>query len=421
MRPSEEAPSDFQDYTLVAVIAVAAYLGQHPLGERHGLPGMAQRYGQDAAALEQVFEYIIASVNNYRETYMRMQALQASGALDDDGGAMERSPRDRSGRGHPTGGLMAAMSDLDGFAAKLNAILQADLTAAAMAAGPLDLPPINLLGALGAMAGDVATPAAATEMEALSKNLRGLQEQVALLDRVQNIRVKNIQEEYQRFMERVRAKAQSAIDQANTGYSQQRNVLMSRFDALVTFVTQQHQVATAAAQRAAAAAAVGGPKDGALAGVNPAMNMHMLSQSMASQILAMQANMAAVAAAAAGAKQGGAPAAMAQHHAAVAAAAAAAHQAHQAQQQQQFNLAQIFNMPEADLKQQIDHMEAVLRSGGGQGMEGHLAMLQAAMAHQAATAAATAQQQQRTNAPAANGPPAASAQPVSHAYELVVR
>lgn len=42
-------------------------------------------------------------------------------------------------------------------------------------------------------------------------------------------------------MERVRAKAQSAIDQANTAYSQQRNVLMSRFDALVAFLTHHQQ------------------------------------------------------------------------------------------------------------------------------------------------------------------------------------
>lgn len=54
-------------------------------------------------------------------------------------------------------------------------------------------------------------------------------------------RVKNIQDEYQKYMERVRAKAQSAIDQANTAYSQQRNVLMGRFDALVAFLTHHQQ------------------------------------------------------------------------------------------------------------------------------------------------------------------------------------
>jgi hypothetical protein len=238
MRPSEEVPSDFQEYTLVSVAAVAAYLGQHPLGERHGLPALAAKYGQETAALEQVFEYIIASVNNYRETYMRMQQLQAAGALDEDGhgGVYERSPREatvptgRGGRGsHPTAGLMTAMSDLDGFAAKLNAILQADLTAAALAAGPLE---IGVIPGITDGSG---------EADLLNKNLRAMQEQIALLDRVQNIRVKNIQEEYQRFMERVRAKAQAAIDQANTAYSQQRNVMMTRCETLVAAASQQQQ------------------------------------------------------------------------------------------------------------------------------------------------------------------------------------
>ena len=54
MRPPAEAPSDFQDYTLVAIVAVAAHLSQLALGERYGLPALAQRYGQDVDALEQV-------------------------------------------------------------------------------------------------------------------------------------------------------------------------------------------------------------------------------------------------------------------------------------------------------------------------------------------------------------------------------
>ena len=41
---------------------------------------------------------------------------------------------------HPAAGIIAAMSsDLDGFTTKLNAILQADLTHAAAAAGPLEV------------------------------------------------------------------------------------------------------------------------------------------------------------------------------------------------------------------------------------------------------------------------------------------
>ena len=38
----------------MAVVAVAAHLSQHNLGERYGLPALAKRYKQDVDALEQV-------------------------------------------------------------------------------------------------------------------------------------------------------------------------------------------------------------------------------------------------------------------------------------------------------------------------------------------------------------------------------
>ena len=94
------------------------------------------------------------------------------------------------------GNILAAMSDLDGFTAKLNAILQADLTHAALAAGPLEVAP-NLMQQLGSVlaveggaggggggAGGLSSP----DTDALLKQLKALQEQVALLDRIQNIR-----------------------------------------------------------------------------------------------------------------------------------------------------------------------------------------------------------------------------------------
>ena len=368
MRPSEEAPSDFQDYTLVAIIAVATYLGQYPMGEQHGVPTLARKYGQDSSALEQVFEYIIASVNNYRETYMRMQALQEEGALEEDE-TIEKI-NDGRRRTHPTGGLMAAMSDLDGFAAKLNAILQADLTAAAMAAGPLDAGPITLAGPVD--------PDSAAEIESLLSKLRNIQEQVALLDRMQNIRVKNIQDEYQRFMERVRAKAQSAIDHANTTYSQQRNVLMTRFDSLVNYISKNHQplqthsnenqqatVTSMSVTKSQSSPPQQHDLQQNSVSVNP---MNMLSHSMASQLLALQANMAAAAAAAAGGgKLGAMGAPTAQQQANLAAAFAA---------QQQMHV--ISQMSEADMKAQIEQLESLSKSGV-QGLDQQVNMLQAAM------------------------------------------
>lgn len=64
--------------------------------------------------------------------------------------------------------------------------------------------------------------------------------QVALFDRIHNIRVKHIQEEYQKYMERVRSKAQSAIDLANTNYQTHRAMLTARVDAMVAYLQQQY-------------------------------------------------------------------------------------------------------------------------------------------------------------------------------------
>lgn len=55
-----------------------------------------------------------------------------------------------------------------------------------------------------------------------------------------SIRVKHIQEEYQKYMERVRGKAQAAIDQANSQYQSSRNMLTARVDALVHFLQTRH-------------------------------------------------------------------------------------------------------------------------------------------------------------------------------------
>lgn len=64
--------------------------------------------------------------------------------------------------------------------------------------------------------------------------------QVALFDRIHNIRVKHIQEEYQKYMERVRSKAQSAIDQANANYQHHRAMLTARVDTMVHYLQQQY-------------------------------------------------------------------------------------------------------------------------------------------------------------------------------------
>ena len=56
-RPEGEGASDFQDYTLIAVIAVAAHLtgGHQGQQQQPYLSALARRFSQDAAALHQVF------------------------------------------------------------------------------------------------------------------------------------------------------------------------------------------------------------------------------------------------------------------------------------------------------------------------------------------------------------------------------
>lgn len=53
-REEREPPSDFQDYTLLALVAVACYLSDTDLGERNGLTVLGQRYNQDIEPLQQV-------------------------------------------------------------------------------------------------------------------------------------------------------------------------------------------------------------------------------------------------------------------------------------------------------------------------------------------------------------------------------
>ena len=54
MRPEGEASSDFQEYTLVALFALAAHLAGGVAAETASLPAMARYYKQDLEVLQQV-------------------------------------------------------------------------------------------------------------------------------------------------------------------------------------------------------------------------------------------------------------------------------------------------------------------------------------------------------------------------------
>ena len=66
MRPINELPSDFQDYTLVALIAVAANLSAHQLGTDPGIQALAAKYHQSVGDLKSVFNHIMGELAEYR-------------------------------------------------------------------------------------------------------------------------------------------------------------------------------------------------------------------------------------------------------------------------------------------------------------------------------------------------------------------
>ncbi|KAL0025228.1 hypothetical protein WJX77_008845 [Trebouxia sp. C0004] len=259
LRPEGEAASDFQDYTLVAVIAVAAHLCGSHVGDHHFIAALAQRFSQDSSALQQVFEYILSTVARFRHSHTRMMSILGEHVMSHGGtystGLPEGqsrqagehivvrvdSERPSSAEHHhavaqPPSVIMN--SDMEAFGNRLNAIVNADFYAAALAVGPVDVP----LGPLQALSAHLPADnsAQAAHTEEILKQLRQMQEQVALFDRIHNIRVKHIQEEYQKYMERVRSKAQSAIDQANANYQHHRAMLTARVDAMVHYLQQQY-------------------------------------------------------------------------------------------------------------------------------------------------------------------------------------
>jgi hypothetical protein len=68
-REEKEPPSDFQDYTLLALVAVSAFLSSVNLGDRHGLVALARKYDQDVEPLQQVLNPS-PRTQTYTHTYM---------------------------------------------------------------------------------------------------------------------------------------------------------------------------------------------------------------------------------------------------------------------------------------------------------------------------------------------------------------
>jgi hypothetical protein len=69
--------------------------------------------------------------------------------------------------------------------------------------------------------------------------VRECQEQMVLLDRAHTLKVQQIQKEYQDFMERIRSKAQTAIDQANRDYQHRKTIFGAKMNVMVEYLNQQ--------------------------------------------------------------------------------------------------------------------------------------------------------------------------------------
>ena len=78
MRPQNELPSDFQDYTLVALIAVAAHLSGHKIGSDEGINSLASMYQQAPVDLRSVFNHVLGQVREYRNHTEMMKTLDVA-------------------------------------------------------------------------------------------------------------------------------------------------------------------------------------------------------------------------------------------------------------------------------------------------------------------------------------------------------
>ncbi|GIL66592.1 hypothetical protein Vafri_20082 [Volvox africanus] len=282
MRQEDEAPSDFQDYTLVAIIAVAAHLVKVQLGEDYGLRRLGERYGHDLAALDQVFWHILTRLSYYRELHVRSSQLAADGGLSAEeaaallsataggggtgGMAAVAGAGDRVGikgaeatgqtggmrQGESAGGGSGAVavapggtglqaqvvSEVDSFAMRLQAVLQSDVSPvvyAQVSQENIPLGPLATLMPLLQMAGVLNDQS----MKTLLKSTRECQEHLVVLDRSHSIKVQQIQKEYQDFMEKVRSKAQGAIDAANRDYQHHKANLTQRMNLYVEYLQSQ--------------------------------------------------------------------------------------------------------------------------------------------------------------------------------------
>ena len=98
---------------------------------------------------------------------------------------------------------------------------------------------------------------ARAEYEAVAAQIQSTCDAIALLDRAHGLRVAAIQTEYAAFMERVRALAQAAIDEANASFQATRHGVTVHLDALVALFQARFYAGAPAAGSGGRAAVAG--------------------------------------------------------------------------------------------------------------------------------------------------------------------
>eukprot|EP00210_Caulerpa_lentillifera_P002980 g2845.t1 len=137
LREDRDQGSYFQDYTLLAIICFACYLGGFHLGENYGLKDLSAKYSQDQETMEQIFKYIAKAMWDYKQMLLKIQEVSDQKQEDTGGTVIPIEPRTKKQTTvaqlqQPIASKMEAASssahslhrDLDGFLLSLNETLK---------------------------------------------------------------------------------------------------------------------------------------------------------------------------------------------------------------------------------------------------------------------------------------------------------
>lgn len=75
MKEDQDSGSHFHDYTILVIIAFAAFLGGVNLGEGCGLTALAIKYHQDLDVMEKLFTYVTKLILEYKQMLIKINQL----------------------------------------------------------------------------------------------------------------------------------------------------------------------------------------------------------------------------------------------------------------------------------------------------------------------------------------------------------